>query len=283
MSFEQNIDSPGNRFSVAMCVYEKDNPQHFKQAVESIICQTKRPDEVILVVDGPVPDSIKQVVKAYEGEAWFKVIWLSENVGHGNARRIGLENCSNELVALMDADDISVPNRFEKQLECFTQDGNISIVGGMIKEFIYSVDNVTGIRQVPLDDRDIKHYMKKRCPFNQVTVMFKKSDVEAAGGYLDWHHEEDYYLWIRMYEKNFLFKNLDEVLVFVRVGHDMYQRRGGWMYFKSESRLQLYMLSKGIITLKTFLQNISIRFILQVIMPSKVRGIVFRKFARKTA
>ena len=121
----------------------------------------------------------------YENEDYFNVIRLPENVGHGNARRTGLENCTYELVALMDADDISLPDRFEKQIRCFKEDNSLSIVGGNIKEFIDTTDNVVGIREVPQEDVEIKEYLKKRCPFNQMTVMFKNSEVQRAGGYKD--------------------------------------------------------------------------------------------------
>ena len=268
-------------FSVSMCVYKNDNPEHFKEALESIINQTIKPDEIVLVVDGPIPDSIDEVIKNYEGNSFFRVIRLSKNVGHGNARRIGLESCSNELVALMDADDISASDRFEKQIKCFQEDKSLSIIGGNIQEFIDSIENTVGIREVPQNDTDIKEYMKKRCPFNQVTVMFKKTDVENAGGYIDWYNEEDYYLWIRMFQKNAKFKNLKDILVFVRVGKEMYQRRGGWKYFKSEVRLQKYMFDQRIVNFPTFINNIVVRFILQILLPNSLRGFVFRKFARK--
>jgi len=268
------------KFSVSMCVYVNDSPEHFKQAIESIINQTIKPDEIVLVVDGPVTPSIDAIIHKYEMENHIKVVRLPENVGHGNARRIGLENCTYELVALMDADDISLPDRFEKQIKCFYEDSSLSIVGGNIMEFIDTTDNVVGIREVPQDDKDIKLYLKKRCPLNQVTVMFKASEVKGAGGYIDWYNEEDYFLWIRMYLNNATFKNLDDVLVYVRVGKDMYSRRGGWKYFKSEARLQKYMLDKKIISFTQYFFNIFIRFIVQVLLSNKARGFVFAKFAR---
>lgn len=269
------------RFSVSMCVYKNDNPEHFKESLESVINQTRKPDEIVLVVDGPIPKSINEVIKSYEGMSFFKTIRLPKNVGHGNARRTGLENCSNELIALMDADDISATDRFEKQIRSFEQNENLSIVGGNIKEFIDSVDNIVSIREVPTDDDAIKRYMKKRCPFNQMTVMFKRSEVEKVGGYLDWYHNEDYYLWLRMYQNKSIFRNLKDCLVYVRIGDEMYQRRGGWKYFKSEAKLQEYMLNHGIIKIPIYIINVGVRFILQVLMPNNVRGFVFRKFARK--
>lgn len=279
-SIETNMRSL-TRFSVLMCVYYNDNPEHFRLALESIINQTRMPDEIVLVVDGPISESLNAVVENYESMPFFKVIRLSKNVGHGNARRIGFENCSNELIALMDADDISVPSRFEKQLKCFEQNTSLSVVGGNIIEFIGSIENTVGMREVPKDDIDIKKYLKKRCPFNQVTVMLKRKDVEVAGGYVDWHYEEDYYLWIRMYQQGAIFMNLEDSLVYVRVGNEMYRRRGGLKYFKSEFLIQKYLLNQRIINFFTFLYNVGVRFIIQVLMPNKLRGIVFRKLARK--
>lgn len=267
-------------FSVSMCVYKKDNPEWFKIAVDSVINQTVKPSEIVLVVDGPVTDSLNKPIKEYEENSLFKVIRLPKNIGHGNARRKGLENCKYELVALMDADDICTFNRFEKQLEVFQSDSELSIVGGNISEFIGDTNFVVGRRIVPKDDADIKAYMKKRCPFNQMTVMFKKKDVEAVGGYLDWYCNEDYYLWIRMYLANMKFANLNDILVNVRVGEDMYKRRGGLRYFKSEAKLQRYMLSNRIIGFGLYTINVIKRLIVQVLMPSSLRGYVFQKFAR---
>ena len=98
---------PDTKFSVSMCVYGKDNPEWFRTAVDSILNQTRKPDEVVLVVDGPVPQVLDVVINHFEQNSIFKVIRLPENKGHGEARRVGLNNCSNELVALIDADDIS--------------------------------------------------------------------------------------------------------------------------------------------------------------------------------
>lgn len=268
------------RFSVSMCVYGGDNANNFDLALESVYNQTLPPDEVILVVDGPVPNIIDEVIKKYEEHNGFKIIRLAVNSGHGEARRIGLENCSNELVALMDSDDISVRDRFEKQICVFKNDDSVSIVGGQIKEFINSTENIVGVRNVPLKDAEIKDYMRKRCPMNQVTVMFKKSDVKSVGGYIDWYCEEDYYLWIRMALAGLKFANIDSNLVYVRVGEEMYQRRGSVKYFASEAKLQKYMLTNGVINFATYAVNVTERFVLQVLMPNRLRGWVFQKFAR---
>lgn len=267
-------------FSVSMCVYGKDNPRWFETAVESILNQTVSPSEVVLVVDGPVPEDLDVVITKYEKNEIFHVIRFEENQGHGNARRAGISACTNELIALMDADDISVPTRFEKQLAMFESDSELDIVGGNITEFVGDPENIIARRDVPVLDADIKQYMKKRCPMNQMTVMLKKVSTEEAGGYIDWYCNEDYYLWLRMAFADMKFANVEDVLVNVRVGDEMYQRRGGKKYFQSEARLQKYMLDNGFIGLGTYVINVSKRFIVQILLPNKIRGWVFKKFAR---
>ena len=269
------------KFSVSMCVYGKDDPVWFKTAVDSILKQTLKPDEVVLVVDGPVSEKLDSVIRSYENVEGFKTVRLEVNRGHGDARRIGLENCQYEYVALMDADDISVPDRFEKQVAVISADPSLAVVGGNINEFIDDVENVVGSRVVPQKDADIKEYLKKRCPFNQVTAMLNKRMVEKAGGYLDWYCDEDYYLWLRLFLINSKFANIPENLVNVRVSKEMYARRGGWKYFKSEAKLQKFMRKNRIIGFGRYLVNVTQRLVVQVILPNKLRGWVFKKFARK--
>ena len=270
------------KFSVSMCVYIKDNPEWFRTAVESVLNQTVKPSEVVLVVDGPVNEQLDAVISYYEKNPIFRVVRLPENVGHGEARRAGLNHCQYELVALMDADDICAANRFEKQLKMFEDDSSLSIVGSNITEFVEEPDNIVGARVVETDDAAIKADMKVRCPMNQVTVMFRKSAVDKVGGYVDWFNEEDYYLWLRMYLDGAKFANLPEYLVNVRVGKEMYQRRGGKKYFLSEAKLQKYMYDNKVIGLVDFVVNVGKRFVVQILLPNKLRSWVFKKFARKT-
>lgn len=267
-------------FSVSMCVYRGDNPRWFREAVDSVLNQTVRPNQVVLVVDGPVPEALDAVIRECESMAVFKVIRLPENRGHGHARRVGFEGCDHELVAIMDADDLCAPDRFQKQLAAFAADPEVCVVGGQMSEFQGTPEHIVGYRRVSLTNEEIRRDLKGRCPMNQVTVMMKKSRAAQVGGYLDWYCNEDYYLWVRMYLAGLPFANVPEVLVNVRVGEDMYQRRGGWKYFASERRLQQYMRKNGVIGTGTYLVNVTKRFIVQVLMPNGLRSWVFQKFAR---
>lgn len=270
-------------FSVAMSVYKNDNPTDFKLAVHSIYNkQTIRPSEIVLVKDGPIPTELEAAVqKLCKDIPIIKVISFEVNRGHAAARQGGLDNASNELVAIMDSDDVAVSTRFEIQLKAFEEHPEVTVVGGNINEFIHETNNVVGSRIVPEKDEDIKDYLKSRCPLNLVTVMYRKSKVQEVGGFIDWYCEEDYYLWIRLAIAGHKFYNVQKNLVDVRVGEEMYQRRGGIRYFKSEAKLQMYMWNHKIISLPNYLYNVIIRFIVQVAMPNSLRSWVFQKFARR--
>lgn len=271
-----------NKFSVCMSVYKNDNITDFVDAIMSIYNQSIQPNEIILVIDGPVSKDMYDTIRTLKNNlSIMKVIPLEQNMGHAVARQTGLEAANNDLCAIMDADDLSVPDRFEKQLKVFTDHQEISVVGGLINEFIHTCNNVVGTRWVPEKDTDIKKFLKSRCPMNLVSVMLKKSDVMKVGGYQDWFCEEDYYLWIRLSLAGYKFYNIQENLVNVRVGDKMYQRRGGIKYFKSEARLQKYMLDHKIISWPKYIYNILIRLVIQVAMPNRLRGWVFQTFARK--
>ena len=279
------------RFSVTMSVYGRDDPRFFDCALKSVVGQTLPPTQIVLVVDGPIPDELQKVIDGYKEklaptETEFKVVYLAENRGLGNARRVSLENCSCEYIAVMDADDISAADRFEKQVGYLESHPEAAVVGGQIREFISADDpedtsNTAGVRIVPETNEQIRAYMRRRCPLNHVTVMFRHSAVKAAGDYLDWYCNEDYYLWIRMALKGCVFSNLPDTLVNVRVGRDMYERRGGVRYFRSEEGIQRLMLKNGLIGLPDYLYNCAVRLVVQVLLPNKVRGWLYRRFARE--
>lgn len=269
-------------FSIAMSVYNKDNAVYFERALKSITEeQTIMPSEIVLVCDGPLNSELDAVIDCYNARyPIFNIIRLPKNKGLGNALKVAIENTSNELIARMDSDDVSVNDRFEQQLYYFNKHPEIDVVGGDIAEFIGEEKNIVGKRSVPKIDHEIKEYMKKRAAFNHVSVMYKKGSVQAAGGYQDWFCNEDYFLWIRMQLNNAAFANTGTVLVYVRVGEEMYQRRGGKRYFLSEYGLQRLMLQRRMIGVTTFIENVSKRFIVQMMLPNKVRGWVFKRFAR---
>ena len=270
-------------FSVLMSVYKNDVAENVKTAVKSIVEQTARPSQVVIVVDGPVPDYTLQALNDLQKEYvdLIEIYPLEQNVGLGNALKEGMKYCKYELVARMDSDDIAVESRFEKQLAMFENDGELSIVGSDIAEFIGDESNVVSVRDVPQEHNEIGEYLKKRCPFNHMTVMFKKSQVEKAGGYLHWFYNEDSYLWVRMYLAGCKFANIKENLVYARINEDTFYRRGGKKYYNSERDLFKFMLNNKIINKSQYRKSCLMRYIIQVLMPNRIRKFVFLKLMRQ--
>lgn len=269
-------------FSIITSVYKNDNPEYVKISIDSISKrQSIKPSEIVLVVDGPIPSALSEVITGYESLNLFHIIRLPENKGLGNALRLGVENARYPIIARMDSDDISAIDRFEKQLRYLEDHPECDIVGGQMTEFIDDPDNIVGSRVVPLSNEDIYRYMKSRCGLNHVTVMFRKEAVLKAGNYQDWFWNEDYYLWVRMMLADCIFANLPDVLVNVRSGKDQYARRGGMKYFKSEEGIQRMMLRNHLVSFPRYFFNVSARLVIQVMMPNWLRGFVFQKLFRK--
>lgn len=265
-------------FSVLMSVYHKDNPQWLKQAIESVLNNTIRPSQIVLVVDGQIPNELEQVIAEYKES--LDILRLEQNSGLGIALQQGLLKCEYPLVARMDSDDISLPTRFELQLKEFENNPKLTIVGGYIQEFDSQTNEKTSIRKVPLEDKQIKQYLKTRSPFNHVTVMLKKEDVLKVGNYQNFYQMEDYYLWIRIVKEKFQTKNIQKILVNVRVDTKMFTRRGGYKYFKSNKEVSKQMLKMKIINYPYYLFNVLVRFIIQVLMPNSMRILFYKKILR---
>lgn len=273
-------------FSVAISVYHKDNAEWFDIALSSIVHQSMQPNEIVLVVDGPVSDDIQSVIRKYEivcqsKKILYNVVYQDVNKGLGKCLNIAVQKARNEIIARMDSDDIASYQRFEKEVRSFMEDPELSIVGSYITEFIGDPSNIVAKRECPTESSAIYKYMKTRCGFNHMTVMFKRKDVLRVGNYQHWHYNEDYYLWIRMALAGCKMKNLGEYLVNVRVGKDMYRRRGGWQYFQSEFNLQRYMLANHFIGYVKFIYNTACRFIIEVALPNSFREFIFKRFLRK--
>lgn len=271
-----------DKISVLMSVYKNDDPRHFHLAVESVINQTVPADEIILTVDGPVPEALhREIENLREQCSYLKVFWLKENVGLGNALNYGMEQCKNSIIARMDSDDISVPKRFEKQLQRFKENSNLTIVGSYIDEFMEDPNQPISIRKVPVENKEIHAKGVIRCPFNHPSVMFRKEDILAVGGYKEVYLFEDYYLWIRLLEHGCVCENIPEILVHLRVGNGMLNRRRGKKYFESNKFLQDYMLQHNMISRWKYCFNIAARWSVQVGMPVWMRECVYRFVLRK--
>lgn len=267
-------------FSVLLSVYRKENPEYLKQSIDSIFTQTVPPTEIVMVEDGPLTDELYKVLDGYKKDPRWKAVPLPENVGLGKALNAGLEACSYELVARMDTDDIAKPERFEKQLAAFAADPELSLCGTQAAEFRDTPENVTAHKKVPLTDKEIRQYARKRNPFNHPTVMYKKSEVLRAGSYQHAMWFEDYYLWARMLAQGSKTRNLPEELLWFRAGEDLFGRRGGFKYVKSAVSVKRKIWKLGVSGFGDFLVSAGGQVVVGL-MPNGLRRRFYQKFLRK--
>lgn len=271
-----------NKYSVLMSVYYKEKPEYLELAMKSMWEQTISPSDFVLVCDGPLNAELDNVIEKMQKkyDAKLQVLRLPQNVGLGNALNRGLEQCKNELVARMDSDDIARPDRCEKQLKIFENYPEVSICSGTVEEFEKLPQYVDARRILPETNQEILEFSKSRNPFNHPCVMYKKSDIEAAGSYQDFYLLEDYYLWIRMLIQGYKGYNISDPLLWMRAGKNMYKRRAGWKYAKSQVALFKYMRINEFISLRQYAKSSFVR-IASSMAPNSIRQFLFKNMLRE--
>ena len=274
--------SDNYQYSVLMSVYHKENAEYLRTAMDSIWKQTIPTDDFVLVCDGPLNEELDAVIEKMveEHPDTLHVVRLEKNGGLGNALNEGIKHCQHEIVARMDSDDISRPDRCERQLKVFQEHPDVSVVSGIVEEFTMSTSEIEARRVPPETQGQILVFAKKRNPFNHPCVMYKKSAVEAAGGYQDFYLLEDYYLWIRMLQKGSVGYNLQEPLLWMRAGSDMYKRRAGWKYAQSQKVLFEYMKYSGFISRSQYMKSVAVRTA-SSLTPNWLREFMFKTVMRK--
>ncbi|MFQ6277890.1 glycosyltransferase [Acinetobacter johnsonii] len=270
-------------FSVLISIYYKEKPEHFNACMKSIWNQqTLKPTEIVLVEDGPLTTELYESIALWSArlQQTLRIIKLEDNVGTGKAKNIGLQNCKYEIVSIVDTDDISVSDRFEKQIKCFEADSELVILGGQITEFVDDITSPSGMRIVPLDNQALRQYAKKQSPFNNMTISYRKSKIMEVGGYQHHLWMEDYNLFLRVIAKGYKIQNLEDVLVYARIDNGMHTRRKGYQYIKSEK--QLLKLKKELKLQSPIHANIL--FLLRSsfrLLPSSLLGKIYNTFLRK--
>ena len=173
-------------YSFLMSVYKKENVDDLTMSINSMLCQTLIPEQIVIVKDGTLTTELDKKLQEYETNhaGLFTVIGYDENKGLAYALNFGLKACRNELVARMDSDDYSMPTRCEKQVAAFENDPELTIVGSNMKYFQNSIEDISAdMRVYPADDASIKKALRRYSPFSHPSVMFKKSVILECGGY----------------------------------------------------------------------------------------------------
>jgi len=270
-------------FSVLSAIYHKEHPSHFNACMESIWDkQTLKPTEIILVEDGPLTPELDKVIARWQEKLGniLRVKKLEKNVGTGKAKNIGLQECTYDIVCIVDTDDIYVSERFEKQIDFLKNNPDVSIIGGQILEFVEDIHRPTGMRKVPLSNEDLKNYAKKQSPFNNMTITYRKSHILEVGGYQHHLWMEDYNLFLRVIAKGYKIQNLADVLVYARIDNGMHGRRKGFQYIKSEKQLldlkKQLKLQNPVYANMLFLIRSAFR-----LLPANMLGKIYNTFLRK--
>jgi len=264
-------------FSLLISVWAGDRPDFLTTAFRSTVDdQTRRPDHVVLVQDGPVDDALAKTVQelARTSPVPVDVVRLDQNLGLGPALDAGLAACRHDVVARMDADDISLPHRFATQLPVL--ESGADIVGSGLLEFGADPDDVVGRRTPPTRPEDIRHRARFADPFNHPTVVYRRQAVRAVGGYQDLALMEDYLLFAKMIANGARVANIAEPLVKYRVGAGAYARRGGVGLLRSELVIQRRFRELGFTTRGQFLRNVAVRGGYRLV-PESLRRAAYRR------
>lgn len=267
-------------FSVLMSLYHKESPNHLKAALASLQSQTLPAAQVVLVLDGPIPQALEEAMQPFLASLPMTVVRLGENRGLAKALNAGLPHCREAWVARFDTDDLCEPDRFQAQWSFLQTHPEVDILGAAILEFESSPDTPYALRTVPQENANIVAYARRRNPFNHMTVTFRKAVVEAAGGYPDDHLYEDYALWVKLIQQGCRCANLEQPLVRARAGRDMANRRGGWKYLQSEWRVQARFRNQGFLNWRQFLTNMLVRASVRM-APQWLRGWVYSSLIRR--
>jgi glycosyltransferase involved in cell wall biosynthesis len=262
-------------FSVLISVYYKEKPEYLKESLESIWDrQTLKPNEIVLVKDGPLTAELDAVIDVFMLKKPFKIICLKTNMGLGIALAQGVEVCSYDIIARMDSDDISYPDRFERQIEKIKE--GYDIVSCWSNFFENTHENTIAIKRRPEKHEDIVNLAKTRSPVLHAGAIYRRNAVLSAGNYKNFRLVEDYHLWVRMIMNGAKFYNIQEPLYYVRTSHSQIKRRGGLRYLKIELKMLFDFYKIGFYSLYDLTKNILIRSIVRI-LPAFVRSFVLKK------
>lgn len=271
------------QFSILLSLYHKEKAEYLEKCFESIWdYQTLKPNEIVLVLDGPIGEELTMSVEHWQKKLgiFLKVVPLTENIGLGKALNEGLKHCSYNWVFRMDTDDICSPDRFEKQIKFIQQNPNVILFSGQVMEFDQDISDANVLKAVPVTHKEIKKFAQKRCPFNHMAVAYRRDVILNLGGYQHHLFMEDYNLWLRVIGHNYQVANLPEIILYARVGNGMHARRKGFQYIKSEK--QLLDLKKQLKIQSPFYANMY--FIVRSafrLMPANLLGKIYNRFLRK--
>ncbi len=269
-------------FSVLMSVYHQESPARLEKALRSNLGeQTLCPTEFVLMCDGPLTEELESVIRGYQQQYphIMNVCRLPQNVGLGRALNQGVLQCAYELIIRADSDDVSLPDRFEKQVAYMEQHPEVSAASGAVAEFESTPTEIQRVKRLPLHHEELKKYALKRNPLNHMATIFRKSHVLEVGSYQHVQYMEDYFLWVRLVAAGRKLGNMDDLLVHACVGNGMEARRSDKRTIESRRTIDTFLREHGMLSLWQHWLNMAI-VRAWCATPAMVRNILYNNVLR---
>ncbi len=272
-----------DNYSILMTVYAAEQPDTFREAIAAGLSQSLRADDFVIVCDGPLTPELDAVLLEYQNAHpdLFQIVRLPVNQGVGTAANIGVDYCRHELIAKMDADDISFPDRCERQVRRFLEKPELAVLGGQILEFVTDPAQPCSRRQVPCGNPEIRKFARKRQPFNNPSVMYRKSVIQQVGGIRPYSRGEDYDLYVRILHAGYYCENLDEDLVWVRIAGPEADRRVSFHTYKCFIQTRWNAFTLGFSSLWDFLIACGAETVVYICPPG-IQNFIYRTILHKS-
>ncbi|MCD8095489.1 MAG: glycosyltransferase [Ruminococcus sp.] len=277
---EKNANLP--KYTVCMSVYSGENPHFLQESLDSMFRQTHPCSELILVCDGQLGDELNSVVDEFKRlyPDTFTVLQMKSGSGVGGCANAAIKRAKTEYIVKMDSDDIALENRCQRQLELMVKKPQLDMCGAFIEEFDSDSSQAIAIKRTPLTHREILEYSKRRNPFNNQTLVYKKSAAIKAGGYSKFRRCEDYDFVVRMLSSGAVGENIPEVLVRYRVTQSNLERRKNFNNTRSFISVRWRIFRSGYSSFVDFLIPTVAQLALFV-LPKSLTGKLYNKFLRK--
>ena len=267
-----------NKIAVLLPVYKKDNPHYFETAISSILSQTYNNFKVFVGVDGPIDGKLNDAVYRIEGLSNFCILRFAENRVLAcvlNDLLLVASQQGYEFFARMDADDVCINTRFEKQMKFMKAHSEVDVVGGAIEE-IDETGKINGKKVVyPLTHEECRKFFRYRDPLAHPATFFRKRFFEKTKGYRpEYRKNQDTMLWFDGFMNGCVFANIPDVVLHFRVAKDFYSRRNGWKRAKQmmRSRMEINKAMKFDISANMFAIAMSV----MTISPTWLKKILYK-------
>lgn len=266
-------------YSVLMSVFWKENANFLNTAIQSIVDQTVKTNDFVIICDGPLGKEKNKILREFSCKyPYIKIFRNKKNLGLGVSLNKGISLCKNNIIMRMDSDDYSLPNRAEEQLKIISE--GYDITSSYVGEFVSDYRIPEYLKKIPITNQDILKFVKKRNPFNHPAVMFLKDKVIECGNYSDIKYRQDYELWIRMLGNGCVAKNIPIPLVNMRIGNGMIERRFTKDTVACDKYVRKQLFKYNFINKFEYL-CLSLGYKIVYILPISIKKIFYKRITRK--